>query len=145
MHYYLIHHKNPLENYDTYVGSCKNYRDRWNKHKNACHSPNHRDYNSPVYRHIRANEGIDNYTVSLIDVDDLVDTQENKVAIANRESYFADEFDTTLNFKAMTGLGATPEGVTASKKAIVECRLGCGRYMCRAYRKRHETHVCINK
>ena len=144
MKYYLIHHKNPLENYDTYVGSCQNFDARWSNHQCVANSPHHVAYNRRIYQHMRDNGGTKNYAIALIDSDDLIKGQDD-IQIANKEKYYAKYFDATLNVANMSGLGLTSEGRKVSKRVKTLCRLGCGKTISRGHRYAHENNYCANR
>ena len=44
-----------------YIGSTWNFTRRKRQHKSSCYNEKDRDYNSPLYKYIRVNGGLDNF------------------------------------------------------------------------------------
>jgi hypothetical protein len=51
------------ETLPVYIGKTKNIKRRWGYHKSVCMNENSKKYNVPVYKFIRDNHGIDNWTI----------------------------------------------------------------------------------
>jgi len=58
----------PKDNNDyCYIGSTCDFKSRKNQHKTMCNNPNSRNYNTPIYKHIRDNGGWEEYEMILIE------------------------------------------------------------------------------
>jgi hypothetical protein len=58
MSIYIIRHK---ESNNCYIGSCKDFHKRTNKHRFNCSNPNSTNYHHKVYQFMRENGGFDNF------------------------------------------------------------------------------------
>ena len=51
---------------DCYIGITGNYTKRIKDHKNTCNNSNTKRYNTPVYKFIRSNGGLENFKFSIV-------------------------------------------------------------------------------
>jgi len=64
----LIYKIVPKDNNDyCYIGSTCNFIKRKSQHKGACNKSNNKDYNIPLYKHIRDNGGWNEYDMILVE------------------------------------------------------------------------------
>lgn len=89
--YYVLQHKSlPVE---KYVGSTTNFERRLAVHKYDATNSNSKNYNFPIYVHIRENDGWNNWEM----IDLSVEIVENKHERNNIENLFINELGATLN------------------------------------------------
>jgi len=56
-----------LDSKYCYIGSTCDFKSRKNQHKTVCNNPNSKNYNTPLYKHIRDNGGWGEYEMILIE------------------------------------------------------------------------------
>ena len=64
---YKIAHKYDYANYEEYIGSTTNFKQRKNRHLNNCINQNTQHYNIPLYQYIRNSGGIHNWVMYIIE------------------------------------------------------------------------------
>jgi len=84
---------NDLNINDLYIGSTTDFYNRKSNHKSKCNSENDKNYNSNIYKCIRANGGWNNWTMSEIEKFPCKDSLEAR----SRERYWCEQFHATLN------------------------------------------------
>ncbi len=91
---YLLGRKDGTGEY--YVGStCNLQRRRWT-HKHSCNDPKERNHNYPVYQHIRANGGWDEWDMRVLEQVHC----ESREELELRERHWYDQLKPTLNTQA---------------------------------------------
>lgn len=80
---------------EIYVGSAVNGENRFSEHRNNCNCETRPHYNYKVYRFIRANGGIDNWEMEIIEEYPC----ENNLQLRIRERYWFDLVSPELNTK----------------------------------------------
>ena len=84
---------NDLSIKDIYIGSTTSFRKRKYTHKSQCNNIKSKNYNSKVYKFIRANCGFKNWSMILI-----AETPCNsKLELNKHERYYYEKFNSTLN------------------------------------------------
>jgi hypothetical protein len=89
---YIIKSKNPDIN-DCYVGSTFNFSVRRSTHKYNCNAENKKPYNYKVYKFIRDNGGMDNFTFEILEEFEA----ETKKDLFRKEAQYANELKPSLN------------------------------------------------
>lgn len=85
--------RNDRFEFDSYIGSTTNFKQRESDHKKACKNPNDKRHNYPVYKFVRANGGWNEWEmIKLFDV--MVNNQKelNKI-----ERQCIEDYGGTLN------------------------------------------------
>jgi hypothetical protein len=145
---YKICHRDPSLT-ECYVGSTTNLRQRRHQHKDVCTHTSRRNHNFPVYCHIRANGGWDEWQV--VPVEEF--PCETGTQLAIRERYWVEQLGATLNRQqpgaiALAGgfaeyraawYAQNREDVQARQKAWSSKRVSCecGAEMSRSAMPRH--------
>ncbi len=80
---------------EIYIGSTTSFRHRKSQHKYNCNTVNSENYNAPVYKFIRDNNGWDNWSMIEIEKHSCNDNNEAR----KRERYFIETLNATLNFQ----------------------------------------------
>ena len=78
---------------DFYVGHTTNFSERKSHHKSSCNNQNNKNYNMPIYKFIRENDGWDNFTMILLDTLPC----ENKLEAEKKERNYIETLNATLN------------------------------------------------
>jgi len=63
--YKLVSNDTDIKN--VYIGSTTNFRLRKSQHKYSCNNENDNNHNTPIYKFIRDNGGIENWSMILVD------------------------------------------------------------------------------
>jgi len=98
--FYMIHRKGRsiIDIYDEedgehYIGSTRHFKNRCGGHKGTCNNPNSKDYNIPVYQHIRLNGGFDEWEFSVIEKHDNLTKKDAFI----HESWLQELYGSKLN------------------------------------------------
>lgn len=83
---YLISQKNKNA---FYIGSSKNCRTRFSMHKYNTNNPSAKDYNCPLYKYIRDNGGLDNFSFIILEELGNIETKDLRV----REQFFIELYE----------------------------------------------------
>lgn len=83
---------------DEYIGSTTNKDRRKNSHKSICNNENNEKYNYPIYQFIRENGGFDNWEMIILEEYPC----ESKIQLCQRERYWIEERNPTLNIRKPT-------------------------------------------
>ena len=86
---------NDLNIKDCYVGHTTDFTRRKNGHKKCCSNPNNNSYNLKIYKTIRENGGIDNWTMIMIENYPCNNGDEARA----RERYYYETLNPTLNIQ----------------------------------------------
>ena len=78
---------------DIYVGHTTDFITRKNCHKRVCNNPNSKNYNLPLYKFIRDNQGWDNFDMILIETQCL----NSSLEAIKRERELIEELKPSLN------------------------------------------------
>ena len=78
---------------DIYVGHTTDFKTRKGCHKRVCNNPKEPNYNIPLYKFIRDNDGWDNFDMILIETK----SYENSMEARKREREIVEEFNASLN------------------------------------------------
>ena len=84
---------NDLNIKELYIGSTTDFYNRKSNHKSKCNSENDKNYNSNIYKCIRANGGWDNWSMIEIEKFPCKDSLEARA----RERYWCEQLNATLN------------------------------------------------
>ena len=84
---------NDLEIKDVYVGSTTNFTRRKYEHRTDCRCPKSKRHNTPVYKFIRDNGGIDNWSIIIVERFKAIDKDDLKM----KEREWIEKLQTTLN------------------------------------------------
>jgi hypothetical protein len=95
--FYKIHLKipNAENNKINYVGMTTNFNVRKSQHKIACYNENKKDYNYPVYQHIRNTGGWEAWCVEPLEVGEY----NNRLEASKRERFFYEQEGGELNYQ----------------------------------------------
>ena len=85
---------NDLEIKDVYVGSTTNFTRRKYEHRTDCRCPKSKKHNTPVYKFIRDNGGIDNWSIIIVERFKAIDKDDLKM----KEREWIEKLQTTLNY-----------------------------------------------
>ena len=88
-----------------YIGSTWDFTRRKREHKSHCYNKNCRDYNSPVYKYIRENGGLDEFELSIIECKNYDSSRERIIA----EQYFINLYGGIENLLNGQDANNTPE------------------------------------
>ena len=78
---------------EFYIGSTTNFHQRKWQHKSSCNNVNTKDYNYPVYKYIRNNNGFNEWEFEILELGEYQD----KNCMKNRERYFIETLKPSLN------------------------------------------------
>ena len=92
-HFYKIICKNTNIK-DIYVGHTTDFKTRKGCHKRVCNNSNDKNYNLPLYKFIRENEGWDNFDMILIETVPM----ENSLEARKRERELIEELHAEINY-----------------------------------------------
>ena len=84
---------NDLNIKELYIGSTTDFYNRKSNHKSKCNSENDKNYNSNIYKCIRANGGWDNW--SMIEIEKF--PCKYSLEARARERYWCEQLNATLN------------------------------------------------
>lgn len=98
--FYMIHRKGLTtidiydeENGEHYIGSTRHFKSRCSKHMDCCNNINNKDYNTPVYQHLRLNGGFAEWIISVIETHDNI-TKKNALI---HERWLQELYSSQLN------------------------------------------------
>jgi hypothetical protein len=123
------------ETLPVYIGKTKNLKQRWRLHKSFCTNENSKHYNLPVYKFIRENHGLENWTIK--EIYTLMKDEDG----AEAEEYF-------INAVGMDGLLNGQHGVNYAhgmcehgkqRHKCIECN---GSSICEHGKQRHQCIEC---
>jgi group I intron endonuclease len=86
---------NDLSIKDIYVGATTNFKRRKNEHKTNCRCPKSKKHNRPVYKFIRDNGGIDNWSIIILERFKAIDKEDLK----QKEREWFEKLEAKLNYQ----------------------------------------------
>ena len=135
---------------ECYVGSTNDINRRRLNHKSKCNNPNDKEYDKPLYKYIRDNDGFDNFIMTKIKTVYYEDRDE----LLKRERHWIERLGATLNTRVPSRTRketdaayykANRELIHAKKGETCDCPCG-GRYArwhkAKHFRtKKHQTYL----